>query len=193
MKLDSLIKIKRTLFFSVMVLFPLVFIVSKGEISALNNMTSMSSSDIEIVIRKRYPDYRILKYSDLGKGLQEYFGGSPSQSSPGYVTDDFTGDNIIDHAVLLISEKKHSNKLKFVIIIGNKKGSYKWFEIHEWKGELYLGNTYLVRVRPGEVKEYDSMKTRFIKNPGVKLVLYESASRVYYWENKKISYIQTSD
>lgn len=193
MKLARLIKIKKTLLFSVMVLLSLVFIVSKGEISVLNNMTSMSSSDIEIAIRKRYPDYRILKYSDLDKGLQEYLGGSPSQSSPGYLTDDFTGDNIIDHAVLLISKKKPSNNLKFVIIVGNKKDSYKWFEIHEWRGEIYLRNIYIVRVIPGEVKEHDSIKTIIINNPGVKLVLYEAASRVYYWDNNKINYIQTSD
>jgi len=147
----------------------------------------------EPVIKKYYPECRPLQLKDLDRDLQDYFVANYPNLNPGYLSSDFNGDNILDYTFLLVCEQASKTVIRFIVLMGEKDSAYDLIEIQQWSEQPFLKNLYLHIVRPGNIKEWDSSRTVSLKFPCIELVLFESASRVYYWGDGKFKYIQTSD
>jgi len=151
------------------------------------------SHKIESLIKINYPKCKLLQMTDLNQDLQDYFVHNFPNSSPGYVASDFNGDGKLDYAALLICLEKKKSTIRFVVFMARKDDSYSCLKIHKWSEKLYLSNLYLNIVKPGKIQEWDSERIITIEHPGIALVLFEAASRVYYWKRGQFNYIQTSD
>jgi len=162
--------------------------------SSANSTKQNAIPDIlALQIKSSYPACRLLQLSDSDKGLQEYLIGTPRGINPGYIAADFNGDTKEDYAVLLLCDDKNIPKILFTVFMSSKNGSYSCIDIHTWTGTLYLKNLYLDIFTPGKIREHDSRRVIPIKNHSVLLVLFESASQVYYWKDGKFNNIQISD
>lgn len=148
---------------------------------------------VERIIRTDYPDCRLVRPEDLYEDLQRYFQDKYRDSYPGYVYSDFNGDGITDYAVLIRCEISNRITEKFVVFMGKGKDAFQAIDIAEWDDELSLKNLFLHFVFPGTIKAWDSSSTVKLMSGGVELTLFEAASRVYYWDNGKFRFVQTSD
>lgn len=151
------------------------------------------------IVKKYYPNYTIAQLKDLDKDLQEYFTDTFGDAHPGCIEEDFDGDGVTDYALLLLSESKVEGKLIEKLIVLRGKGEQKFIpieleEVREVTGSSFvIRNSFIRHIPPGKIKEWDSNRTLTIKNPGFESVLFEAASRVYFWETGKFHFIQTSD
>ena len=199
--MNSVIRIRRIPSLLSLLIFTLIIIVcgigfrthatvnKKGDIQ--------STVQLKRIIEKYYPQCRLSKVSDLDKGLQEYLKQKHLDWHSGFVDGDFNGDQIPDYALLIRCGVTGKLIEKFVVLLGKADGSFQKITIAQWDEEPYFSNLILKKVPAGEkieaYVESDKPVIRTLKLPGIELILSESASQVYYWENGKFNYIQTED
>jgi hypothetical protein len=189
----SLIKLSVNRSLAFLISFMLLFLLGETSSSSFDRAVIESNNEIGKIIKKDFSNCRLVQLRDLYDDLQNYFKKTYPDLHPGYVYGDFNGDGITDYA-LLIRCKDHNSKIeKFIVFIGQGKESFSTIVIDQWNDELSLKNLFLSIIQPGKIREGDSSKIKILKFQGIKLSLFEAASRVYFWDNNKFSFIQTSD
>jgi hypothetical protein len=148
------------------------------------------------IAEKHYPNYRIVRLEDLDKDVREYFARAYPNGHPGCVEEDFDGDGLLDYALLLRTEVDGKTTEKVVVLRG--RGDQSFVPINLDVLNDRSGSFFVRYVPPGEIRKWQEttrskMKTIILKHPGFELVLYESASRVYYWRGKRFHSVQSSD
>ena len=128
---------------------------------------------------------------NLDKDLQEYFTVTYHDSHPGCVNEDFDGDGIVDYALLLRTKVKGKNVERVVVLKGKIEQSFIPIDLDDLKDRT--GSFFIRYVPPGKIKEWNTDKTIVISRPAFELVLFEAASRVYFWQENELHFIQTSD
>lgn len=181
--------IKRRIFIIYfIVIIPFMFLATRLMAQELK-----SPPELESLIKSNFQSCRLLQLRDLNQGLRDYVVTNFLASSPGYIIADFNGDKLLDYATLLLCEGEMKSNIRFVVFMANKDRSYSCLEINKWTEELYLNNLYLRIAKPGRIREWDSERVFTIEHSSISLVLFEAASRIYYWKEGKFAYIQTSD
>lgn len=173
--------------------YMLLFFPEKTSSSNFNKTVIKSNKELEKIIKKEFSNCRLIQFRDLYDDLQNYLKKKYPDLHPGYVHGDFNGDGITDYALLIRCEDHNSIIEKFIVLLGQGKDSFSTFVIDQWNDELSLKNLFLSIIQPGKIRERDSFKIKILKFQGIKLNLFEAASRVYYWDNDKFNFIQTSD
>jgi hypothetical protein len=140
---------------------------------------------------KYYRGYRLITLDFLEGDLIEYFKQNFANENPGCVSADFNGDGTIDYAVLLVREEQKMTIEKVVVFKGQQNGEFIPINLYTIRDRFH--DFYLQKITPGKIKEVDSEYSVIIKNPAFALNLFESASRVYFWDGKIFRNIQTSD
>lgn len=151
---------------------------------------------ITLIVKKFYPNYSIVQLKDLDKDVQEYFTKTYGDAHPGCIKEDFDGDGLSDYALLLRTKRNGKSIEKVVVLRGKVNHSFSIINLAELKDRS--GSFFIKHVPPGKIKKWEEterhrMKTFIIKLPGFELVLFEAASRIYFWKGNKFYFIQTSD
>ena len=143
------------------------------------------------LIKEYYPNYTLVQLKDLDNDLQEYFTATYHNSHPGCIQEDFDGDGLADYALLLRAKTKDKTIERISVLKGKKEQSFISINLDELKDRV--GSFFIRYVPPGKIKEWNTNKTMVISRPAFELVLFEAASRVYFWQEDKFHFIQTSD
>jgi hypothetical protein len=127
----------------------------------------------------------------------EYLSFRKNQVS-NHIEADFNGDNIKDHAWILINSSKKTFGVFVFLGVGN--GSYKMMMLDEHKREtekLFMGISLL---EPGQYKtacgkgywecKEDETEILKLKNPGINYFAFESANSVFYWDSRKNEFMR---
>lgn len=152
--------------------------------------------NVTLIVKKYYPNYSIVQLKDLDKDVQKYFIETYRDARPGCIKEDFDGDGLSDYALLLRAKIKRRSIEKVVVLRGKGNESFDSINLEELTDRI--GSFFIRHVPPGKIKKWEEterhkMKTVVIKLPGFELVLFEAASRVYFWKDNKFHFIQTSD
>jgi len=149
----------------------------------------------DTAVARYYPGYSVVGPGELSPDLREYFAHNYRGSRPGCVEADFDGDGTRDYALLLREKTGGAVLERLVVLRGKSDGSFIPLTLETLKDQL--GDFYIRAVAPGKIRKsaVDSGKeeTITLKRPAFELVLYEAASRVYFWSGDKFRPIQTSD
>ncbi len=170
--------------------------------------------DVLATIKKDYPGAIIPKY------LNAKLCGSEKKEHPGWVTADFNGDGLSDHAVLFeVPSKEEPTGMgkgydfNLVVLWQEKPGVYKTqllrriFENSIYGSppdfatptlkELMTTWIYIEKQSPGKLRESPVVgnRTVILQNPGIELVYCEKSSSVFYWDKKanRFEELVTSD
>jgi hypothetical protein len=151
----------------------------------------VSCSSAKVSISAYYPDYVLVKLRDLNKDVQEYFAQRYPKSDPGCIKEDFDGDGVFDYALLLRKNMGEEPVEKLVVLKGINKKEFMAIEISTFHERI--GDIFLRRVQAGRIEGLDRTESTTLDRPGFEIVLFEAASRIYFWKNGNFVFIQTSD
>ncbi len=132
------------------------------------------------MVGKYYPGYSVVGLKGLDADLREYLAENNRRAEPGCIEKDFDGDGVQDYALLLRNETNETER--FVVLRGKADGSFIPLTLDVLKDRL--GSFYIRSVPPRKIT---------LGRPGVELVLFEAASRVYFWSGGNFHSIQTSE
>jgi hypothetical protein len=145
-----------------------------------------------VLLGTYYPNHRIVAIKDLNQDVQQYFREEYVDSDPGCIEEDFDGDGIVDYALLLRTDLAGKAVERFVVLKG--EGKDRFTPINLIESHQRIGDSFLRLVPSGTVvRNSAGTETVTLNRPGFEIVLFESASRVYFWESGKFRFVQTSD
>jgi hypothetical protein len=151
----------------------------------------MSCATSKGIISTYYPNHTLVQFKDLNEDVREYFAEKYPNSHPGCIKGDFDGDGLIDYALLLRTNIKGRIIEKLVVLKGENGKKFILIDLDE--SDKRVGDSFLRHIPAGRVEKCDRTETVTIDRPGFEIVLFEAASRVYFWKEGKFSFIQTSD
>jgi len=151
----------------------------------------MSCATSKGIISTYYPHHTLVQLKDLNEDVQEYFSEKYPNSHPGCIKEDFDGDGVVDYALLLRTNIKGRIIERLVVLKG--ENGKKFIPIDLDESDERIGDSFLRLIPAGRVEKCDRTETVTIDHPGFEIVLFEAASRVYFWKEGKFNFIQTSD
>jgi hypothetical protein len=151
----------------------------------------MSCATSKVIISTYYPHHTLVQLRDLNEDVQEYFAEKYPNSHPGCIKEDFDGDGLVDYAFLLRTNIKGIIIERWVVLKG--KNGKEFIPIDLDESDERIGDSFLRPIPAGKVEKCDRTETVTLDRPGFEIVLFEAASRVYFWKGRKFDFIQTSD
>ncbi len=152
--------------------------------------TSIHCGISRSTLNRYVPDHTLVKLMDLNKDVQEYLRETYHDSQPGCIKGDFDGDGIADYA-LLLSKTEGKIGVRLVVLKGKSSNDFVPFELDEF--DERIKDIFLRPIPPGKIVNWDRTQTVSIDRPGFELVIFESASYVYFWKDGRFGFIQTSE
>jgi hypothetical protein len=145
---------------------------------------------------KYYPGYLVVGLDGLDPDLRQYLAAIDHRQEPGCVKGDFDGDGTQDYALLLRKQIDETTTERLVVLLGRADGSFTPVSLEILKDRL--GSFYIRPLPPGKIGKWAEVEgskreSMTLEHPGIELVLYEAASRAYFWSNGKFHSVQTSD
>jgi len=106
---------------------------------------------------------------------------------------DLNGDKLLDWAFLVKCNSKENKSIveKLVSLIQKQSGDYDIYVLEEFP-EL-RSDVYLMEIPPKKIKDFDSNAIVKIKYKGIERIFDEKSSGIYFWDDTKFRYVQTSD
>jgi hypothetical protein len=141
---------------------------------------------ISSVVSRYYPGYSVVGTKDLDRDVQDYLREEHRDSDPGCIEEDFDGDGLQDYAVLIQRKERAKTVERLVALRGAEGDNFVPITLDTFRDRI--GSFFILPVRAR-----NSMKQTRNSRPRFKLVLFESASRVYLWKGNSFTTIQTSD
>lgn len=143
------------------------------------------------IVNKYYPHHTLIQLKDLNEDVQKYFATTYAESHPGCTKEDFDGDEEADYALLLRTKIKGKIIERLVVLKG--KGGKNFTPINLDQYDERTGDSFLRSVLPGKIRDLTGTEIVTINHPGFEIILFEAASRVYFWRGGNFHFIQTSD
>jgi hypothetical protein len=161
---------------------------------AIAHAPKAKSSDCEVtkeIVNKYYPHHILVQLKNLNEDVKKYFATTYAESHPGCTKGDFDGDGEADYALLLRAKIKEKIIERLVVLKG--KGGKEFMAINLDQYDERTGDSFLRSVPAGKIKDSTGTEMVTTNHPGFEIVLFEAASRVYFWRAGKFHFIQTSD
>ena len=145
-----------------------------------------------------FPGYHLLKLEERDADTRTFLAAHFKKNSPSLVNADFDGDGRPDYALLLKSD--NDPKTRMVVVLCPRTGVCKTvydLDLTGSAGEVYLkhvpAGTQLAQTEAATEGE-NPRRTR-LSSAGARLVYFEKAEVVLYWDRKlnKIVQVETGD
>lgn len=140
-------------------------------------------------VNRWWPGYRLVTVHDLSGDVQESLKERRDPRSLMCVEGEFTGGGEIDVALLVRSVGEPREEM--LVVLRTEGQEVKGLTLDRW--DERCGDFSIHVVTPGTYKNWDGSEKATIVHPGVGLELFESASRVYYWQEKGFEALQTGE
>ena len=157
---------------------------------------SYSNDNLSKIIDAFYPEYKLLRFSDLDSFTKEYLSDFKSDIQPGLVIADFDGNNLPDFALFL--NKKSNDGSIFCFMLQTRKNNFERHEILKY--ERMMDYVVISEVKPNTLVKpttaFDTGQSEVtLEYSGVELAYVGKASLVFFWNKrtKKFESIQISD
>lgn len=151
----------------------------------------ISCATSKLIISTYYQHHTLVELRDLNEDVQEYFIEKYPNSHPGCIKEDFDGDGLVDYALLLRTNIKGRIIERLVVLKGKNGKEFIPIDLDEFYGRI--GDFFLRPIPVSKVEKCDRTEIVTLDRPGFEIVLFEAASRVYFWKGGKFNFIQTSD
>ncbi len=185
------------LIMSLLMLFIIVFAPS-GEAEDVNSLAGkelISQEQLKRYIHANYPGCDLYVLEDMEKDAKRYYLRLYPDGEPGFVCLSMQKGRV-NCAVLMKKTNSVLGGAKLMFfedIFGQKT---KIFCLEDY-GSSDISDAFIRFQKKANIPNHDPNRIMDeiieMKSDGFEIVFFEQASRVYYWDNGKLTYIVTSD
>lgn len=161
-----------------------LFVGSSTSLTATHNKTRGIPPNICSLIATKYPDWRLLKVSDLFDADQKLWKEARGEACPGFTEGMFKSTSKKSYFCLVVPKaqpaKSNSFVVKLLFVEANERGGVVASEI---QSDGPIPNSPVIwRMPPGELEDIESGKKVKSQHDFLILEYMESSSQAFYWD-----------
>jgi hypothetical protein len=152
-------------------------------------------SDAQLLIVKKFPDWRPKNVSDLSADDQQLWLQAHPKECPGIAVGHFEEPDSLSYAILLVPKSDVDGGYKIIVLSNATTAdgyALRLLDRAEGQGSSSSG-LVLSKVPPGGYSDFEETKSVRLKLDAVSVEWIEKAEVLYYWSGGKYQTIQTSD